>query len=93
MSASSGNAKFRSCFEISQKFFYGSFRSVLSFFFQSDSRRYPFQKEEPDIPKRRTGHPRKQLIKFMSTNFKTASKTQSCFDFLTNFKAASKFAV
>ena len=39
----------RSCFEICQKFFYGSFRSVLSFFFQSDSRRYPFQKEEPDI--------------------------------------------
>ena len=39
----------RSCFEICQKFFYGSFRSVRSFFFQSDSRRYPFQKEEPDI--------------------------------------------
>ena len=39
----------RSCFEICRKFFYDSFRSVLSFFFQSDGRRYPFQKVEPDI--------------------------------------------
>ena len=56
---------FRSCLEICQKFFYGSFRSALSFFFQSDSQRYPFQKS-------RTEHPRKQLIKFMSTNFKNS---------------------